>query len=430
MRMLILLISMIALGGCAVFDFRSPYEKAIDIYPDKPDLVLDRKANAEFVRARPGEWHIQFEPVDIAASESDKAKRLQFNRLIQENTSNLCKAMQKNSYVPLQGDSEVQADIESYLKQLPTELRSQALSRGRSIEGETLLMCVVKSNRSNVVEYLVHEKKVDISPTNYHGEDAKRLAQNADIGVQEIFARSGTRGQGTDAVHKRYCQGNHVKRNMVEQLTVVLPVNPKGIPLDKAQSTQAQLRDKARRFAKELFVIERQHMARERRLAGLEKAEAMLPPSQANEMFGFGQVKYQSHGKSVTPVLSDLASWVDLDALRYAYSFNFPKEFQESSFIVENVGDPYTVQFDCNGGERSHGRFTDDGGYLGLNENCEFSPGQAMADRKRAWFNVAHKFTTVKESPGASPNEIKFEVTLNMEPFCKYGVSISDLKSN
>ncbi len=62
--------------------------------------------------------------------------------------------------------------------------------------------------------------------------------------------------------------------------------------------------------------------------------------------------------------------------------------------------------------------------------NGDFNLRNAIEHRLGIWEAYFDRFTQIKESPGSDAQELKYEISLDLNPFCKYGRSISDLTSN
>lgn len=422
MYLLFTLMGLFYLAACSSLSSK-PYSNE---YPDKVDLVVDRADLSNQIQKNPGNLYLKFLPVEIA-SESSKAQ--DFNRSFQQSVTSACQHSKKDKNADkIYSDEELVQEVDSSLAKIPSNLKTSFLSRARSSEGQTLLLCSSMNDRPILTEYLL-KNGADKNVQSYFGDTPVSYAKSyAGIGTQQALSFDNRGINSLSDIYRRYCSSSILKRNMIERIKAVMPIPSPGLSLDAAQAFIQKNRTAARIFAKELFVIERPLDIKRRKFLGLTNAEDVLSRNDLDK-YGFGSITYQSQGKNLSPQLSNLKNWSDLDLIRHSYTFNFPKEFQESAFKVEKLTDPYTVSFSCaNGHEQSNDSFHHDG-FLGLDENCNFSTEQAIGDRQRAWFNFAHRFTTVKEALSDNPSELKFEITLDLENFCKYGVAISDLKS-
>lgn len=466
---IILWYSPLFLLGCAhgstgdlLFGSRDPLKRSIDHeYKDKGDLVIDRE-NA-YEQGRRGSISLQFKPVDIAKSVSDKSQREQINKEAQDFVSLSCMLMSGQVVLvrngaPVRAVGNYQQTVDQIrsgqihiarggkatvipeslliggiqeryrkLDQISSNLGQMFANVSRSTGGETLLMCASKSNAVKIADFLLHELKVDKSLANYYDETAESMANSrGHREVQRVLA-SQSAAEPSQSLLNVYCNGNRPVRFLKETLTATLPDTPKGLPVDGAQGILVGAKSKARQFAREFFVWERPKDSARRRFLGL-KDDKFIPRRGSDELYGFGLVNYSIGGKEIGTKLSDVKSWESLDQLRHEFTFNMPQEVQQKFFEVKALTDPYTVHPNCNGGSDFQGNFHDGGGYLALDKDCKFSSGQALVDRARAWKNYAHRFTVVKEAPIGS-DKIRFEITLDMTAFCAYGVAVSDLVS-
>lgn len=108
---------------------------------------------------------------------------------------------------------------------------------------------------------------------------------------------------------------------------------------------------------------------------------------------------------------------MDLQLLRDGYALFMSKEEQMATF--ENL--------------KSHMEFPSKD-YFGETYNPgeapKFTIGRLLQESDEFWRAYFSYFTTLKESPGAGPDFVTYDISLNLDTFCKYGRPKVDLMSN
>lgn len=67
------------------------------------------------------------------------------------------------------------------------------------------------------------------------------------------------------------------------------------------------------------------------------------------------------------------------------------------------------------------------GGTIFVRKDGTFDLEQAVKDRRRLWEAYIKRFTMVAEAQDKDPDITRYEVSLNLEPFCAYGRRIDDI---
>lgn len=130
-------------------------------------------------------------------------------------------------------------------------------------------------------------------------------------------------------------------------------------------------------------------------------------------------IKLYQGKKEIYPDIHDISPLKAVEDFIEKYTFNIPKSDQQIMFKKRGVED-YGLNPEC----------VDQGdGFVGLDSSCTFKPSKAISNKDRAYAYYFYRFASVKEAPTNDSNKTAFEVSINLEPFCKYAVAIEDLKA-
>lgn len=220
-----------------------------------------------------------------------------------------------------------------------------------------------------------------------------------------------------------YCQNKKQVRELKEVVEVEILRPQKGLSLEESQKRFQLYKNGAREIARNFFNVgadtdepEENRIDPSIQLAdgsdGEDKpSDQILSPQMDKYIF-------RVNGKTIQLKPHYLQSFENVRELVHNYTFAIPINIQKKIYPNVKIGDDYPTE--CEEG---------DNGYTGFDNECRFSSERAMQDRYRAWQYYFKKHHKVEESPGSSPNKLKFLISLDLNLFCAYGMPVNDLKS-
>lgn len=408
MRLILSILYIVLICGCAIIN--GPDAK---LYPDKPDLAVDHyqwRINKRNEFKAP----IIFKPVELYEDKKE-------NERIQKLVTDLCRSIESKHNT---GEELGQRLYSAYTISPDRETIKRNQSKGRSIYGDTILLCAVKNSKPLLVKYLL-KIGVDKDLKDYTGSSAIDIAKNISRPSYLLLTGKTPVESNPKEIFAKYCKNGKQINMMSESFTAKLYRPISGTPLDKVTKSLQKQKNMVRNEVMNLYgqVMDYNKLPRRIAYENMECDEvnrtSILSECHGSDYLKEQRVKYSKYA-------DEMESFNDFKLLAQNYAMKISPSDQVKYW--GNPKDPNVFLY-----KFSNTCDTDRGGYMGYYDEvdqCIFTPSKLLnkMEISRLYENYGLRFTSVSETQ-SDDDEIQYTVQLNLKLFCETAIPVNSLVS-